>query len=72
MFLLPQGITRTAFIFLLSFRCASCFVSGEEFYADGMPMCAHRSIVAGCENGNETGAEAAKVLGYCHKIVQGH
>ena len=35
-------------------------------------MCAHRSIVAGCENGNETGAEAAKVLGYCHKVVQGH
>ena len=50
----------------------SCFVSGEEFYADGMPMCAHRSIVAGTENGNETAAESSKVLGYCHKIVQGH
>ena len=32
----------------------------EEFYVDGQPMCSHRSITAGIENGNVTSAEAAK------------
>ena len=34
----------------------------EEFYADGQPMCAHRQLVAGTENGNLTTADTQKAL----------
>ena len=32
----------------------------EEFYVDGQPMCCHRQIIAGVENGNITEASASK------------
>ena len=34
----------------------------KEFYADGQPMCAHRKLIAGTENGNTTSAEVAKAM----------
>ena len=34
----------------------------QEFYADGQPMCAHRQLVAGTENGNTTEAVVSKAV----------
>ena len=59
-------------------RNLSNFQNPEEFYVDGQPMCSHRTITAGIENGNETEAQTSKagvtVINrsgplYQHKIV---
>ena len=37
-------------------------LEGEEFYADGQPMCSNRRVVAGVENGNTTTADVSKAV----------
>ena len=34
----------------------------QEFYCDGQPMCSHRHLVAGTENGSNTKADVTKAV----------
>jgi hypothetical protein len=50
------------FVTSQALRLSLCVSLGvpQEFYVDGQPMCCHRNIVAGVENGNVTEANASK------------
>jgi len=40
----------------------------QEFYADGQPMCSHRQINAGVENGTTTDATIEKAVIYLENM----
>lgn len=65
-------VSSQSLILTLSvFRVGPCS-DPEEFYVDGQPMCCHREITAGTENGSTTEAATSKARVTVFKIDQGH